>query len=54
MNSIHWVLVAIAVFTLMSVGKLAAGFMLLVVIIAVLARYARSISIVFNRLFRGE
>lgn len=55
LNSVYCVLIAIAVYALMSLGKLVAGFILLVAVIAVLVRYARSISLVFNKLFtRGD
>ena len=52
MNSVHWLLVAVAVFALMSVGKLVAVVMIIVAVIAVLVRYTREIRVMFDKMFK--
>ena len=52
MGAIHWLLVAVAIFTLFSLGKLVAGFMILVAVIACLVRFWGKITSVFNKLFK--
>ena len=54
MNSVHWLLVAVAVFALMSVGKLVAVVMIIVAVIAVLVRYTREIRVMFDKMFNVD
>ncbi len=54
MGAIHWLLLAIAVFALMSLGKLLAVVMILVAGIACLVRFWGGIVKTFNKLFKEE
>lgn len=54
MNSIHWLLLMITAFTLMSLGKVVAVIGIIVAGVAVLVKFWSSVTTVFNKLFRGE
>lgn len=55
MGCIHWLLMCAGLFALFSLGKLVAGFMLLVAVIACVVLYWGKVSRYVNKLFgKGE